>query len=1132
MLERDRLVRLLGTATLDPLVARLRQRLERGHPLTGTLVLSGLGATQREAVAALLGRPPAQTGEQFVSVPLDELAAALAAAGVCDSLARAIVELTGPVENSVEKRAEARQSWDEVFDRAPAALRDGPMAAVVARWRETGSLKRVSGNSPVAAAQLLDRAAAVMAALPAGGRTLAQLAAEKLGHAHALDTGEPLTGLVLQLAAARAGAPAPTDTEERRHTWAAAGVLCDELSAPALALNLPASGRSFTATLLRHATEAGEPIHLSLRTLLRHPLDTDPALRGRTVFVCENATVVAFAAERLGARCAPLVTIQGQYATATSTAAASPSPAASSPSSPPSPGVSASATMPPRRRPLASTASSAPPPGTPHSPAQWPPTAGSSTRKLYSIPCCPISQEAHDPGYPFPTAPRPPMPPAPDTLADLLPARMLNEFVYCPRLFFYEHVEGVFVHNADTLRGKTQHERVDSGSGAMPKARKKAAAATPGTAESAPADSPAKPETQSEASGDPESTTPYSAASAVAEDTAAELSAPAIENRQSEIENEVIHSRSVMLGSETLGVVAKLDLVETTLESVPPSSPGGAAAAQESSSPRMIESRALRTIPVEYKSGPPRATADGTLMLWDADRIQLGLQMLLLRENGYACDEGVVYYRQTRQRVRFTLDADSEVWIRRQIAAARACSGGPIPAPLEHSPKCQRCSLVSVCLPDETNLLRTGPDVELPPPEAQLALPGLLPGTNVAPVVEDLTETFAADDPIWDSLPEPRFPRPFIEGDVRRLITPDIDTKALYVNTPGVGITKKGETVVVKDQGETVVEVRIKDLHHLAIFGSAQLSTALVQTLCERDIPISFFSMGGWFYGLARGHGLTNVFTRIKQFARAADPEQSLPLARLFVYGKIRNQRTLLRRNHVEPPPLVLRILKHAASAALVAPNHASLLGIEGAAALSYFRHFGGMIKGPEIQDEIPGLDDPPPEEAETVGGPPAQALFTFDFKTRNRRPPRDPVNALLSLAYSLLARDCTIAAHAVGFDPYVGFFHQPRFGRPALALDVMEEFRPLVADSVVLTAINNRMLGPGDFVQAGDAVNLTTAGRKRFLFAYEKRMGDTVTHPIFDYKVSYRRAIELQFRLLARTLTGEIDRYVPFTTR
>lgn len=229
----------------------------------------------------------------------------------------------------------------------------------------------------------------------------------------------------------------------------------------------------------------------------------------------------------------------------------------------------------------------------------------------------------------------------------------------------------------------------------------------------------------------------------------------------------------------------------------------------------------------------------------------------------------------------------------------------------------------------------------------------------------------------------------------------------------------------------------------------------------------------------------------------------------------------------MEPPAVTLRALKHAASAALLADCHATLLGIEGAAALLYFRQFSGMIKGNEENDDIPGLEESPEEKAQEI-----QQQFSFDFKNRNRRPPKDPVNALLSLAYSLLSRDCTIAAYAVGFDPYIGFFHQPRFGRPALSLDVMEEFRPLIADSVVLTAINNRMLGPSDFVQAGDAVNLSPSGRKRFLTAYEKRMSDTITHPLFDYKVSYRRAIELQFRLLARTLTGEIERYLPFMTR
>lgn len=698
--------------------------------------------------------------------------------------------------------------------------------------------------------------------------------------------------------------------------------------------------------------------------------------------------------------------------------------------------------------------------------------------------------------------------------ADLLPARMLNEFVYCPRLFFYEHVEGVFVHSADTLRGAADHKRVDGGRGELPPARRKGKIdAAPEPAADGAAPNEVGDEHEGGAGGEPSNAPPAAAP---------------IENPESKVENEVIHSRSVMLGSESLGVVAKLDLVEITYPAATGATPDDAGDPPANRNSEIENRNSPRVCPVEYKAGAPRAgAADGAPGLWDADRMQLGLQILLLRENGYACDEGVVFYRQTRQRVRFALDAGAEAWIKRTISAARACTSGAIPPPLDQSPKCPRCSLAPVCLPDETRLLRESLADAEPAEGAQLGLPGLLSDERAATDASAVAEALAIDEPDWDNLPEPRLPRPTLEGGVRRLIAPDIDTKALYVNTPGVAVAKRGETVVVKDAGGTIAEVRIKDLHHLAIFGAAQLSTALVQTLCERDVPISHFSMGGWFYGLTRGHGLTNVFTRIQQFRRAGEREQALPLARLFVYGKIRNQRTLLMRNHVEPPPVTLRALKHAASAALAANSHATLLGIEGAAALHYFRHFAGMIKGPDDNDDPPGL-----EESADTRIRETQAVFNFDFKTRNRRPPRDPVNALLSLAYSLLARDCTIAACAVGFDPYVGFYHQPRFGRPALALDVMEEFRPLVADSVVLTAINNRMLGPADFVQAGDAVNLTTAGRKRFFFAYEKRMGDTITHPVFDYKVSYRRALELQFRLLARTLTGEIERYVPFTTR
>lgn len=685
-----------------------------------------------------------------------------------------------------------------------------------------------------------------------------------------------------------------------------------------------------------------------------------------------------------------------------------------------------------------------------------------------------------------------------DPAADLLPARMLNEFVYCPRLFYYEHVEGVFLHSADTKKGAAEHTRVDSGKGALP----------PAKVENPGADA-------AEAAGGAVATS----------DTSPEKSGGAdAPPGESPSASEVIHSRSVMLGSESLGVVAKLDLVEAIISASPLLSGGTDGSATQ-------ESRgASRVIPVEYKTGAPREGDDGR-ELWDADRMQLGLQIMLLRENGYACDEGVVFYRQTRQRVRFVLTSEDETWISRGIAAARACATGPIPPPLDHSPKCPRCSLATVCLPDETRFLRMAiPDTEPPEPAVQLALPGLDGGAALEPdetTVSVLADTLALDDPAWETLPDPRVPRPAIEGEVRRLVTPDVDTKVLYVNTPGVMVSRKGETVVVKEKGDSIAEVRIKDLHHLAVFGAAQISTALIQTLCDMEVPVSYFSMGGWFYGITRGHGLTNVFTRIRQFARAGDPLQSLPLARLFVYGKIRNQRTLLMRNHIEPPVPALRAMKHAASAVLTAPNHATLLGIEGAAALIYFRNFSGMIKGSDDPDEIPGLEESGQERIQA-----AQAAFSFDFKTRNRRPPRDPVNALLSLGYSLLARDCTVAALAVGFDPYIGLYHQPRFGRPALALDVMEEFRPLIADSTVLTVINNRMLAPGDFVQAGSAVNLTPAGRKRFFLAYEKRMSDTVTHPLFDYKVSYRRAIELQFRLLARTLTGEIERYLPFTTR
>lgn len=681
---------------------------------------------------------------------------------------------------------------------------------------------------------------------------------------------------------------------------------------------------------------------------------------------------------------------------------------------------------------------------------------------------------------------------------------MLNEFIYCPRLFYYEHVEGVFAHNADTKRGAALHKRVDAGKGDLPAAKKSRKSADVAATDDAVAD---------------------------------ESSASEISNSKSQIgsesppaEPEVIHSRSVSLSSDRLGVTAKMDLVEVRT---------GAEADLFS---------AVNVRPVDYKIGAPREGENGP-EIWDADRMQLGLQCLILREHGYTCDEGVIYYRATKQRVPLPITPELETWIEAGIAAARRAMTGPIPPPLLDSPKCARCSLVTICLPDETLLLHQAPahpDDEDAPPEQNAFSFDRDFGRSVHEVPLRI-EGASADhsSSAATSLPARTAPR--------RLIAARDDTRPLYIATAGVSIGKKSELVQVKEKGQLVAEVRISDLSHVAIFGNAIVSTALIQILCQKDIPVSYFSSGGFFYGLTRGQSLKNVFTRISQFEVAASPARSLALARLIVHGKIRNQRTLLRRNHASPPPLALARLKHAAESTLNAANAPELLGIEGSAALVYFENFSGMIKtgdSPSASIDASILGDTSPASPADLPSPaspeiitatkppssrhntPGQQFFTFDFARRNRRPPRDAVNALLSLGYSLLARDCTVAAHAVGFDPYVGFYHQPRFGRPALALDLMEEFRPLIADSVALTVMNTRIITPADFVRAGDAVNLSAEGRKRFFTAYEQRLNTTIVHPVFDYQVSYRRALELQARLLSKCLTGEIEQYVPFTTR
>lgn len=190
------------------------------------------------------------------------------------------------------------------------------------------------------------------------------------------------------------------------------------------------------------------------------------------------------------------------------------------------------------------------------------------------------------------------------------------------------------------------------------------------------------------------------------------------------------------------------------------------------------------------------------------------------------------------------------------------------------------------------------------------------------------------------------------------------------------------------------------------------------------------------------------------------------------------------------------------------AEEAATLLGIEGTAARLYFDAFPSLLTG---ADDLPG--------------PSFSGL-------RNRRPPTDAVNCLLSFCYGLLTKELLAACLTVGFDPYIGLYHRPRFGRPALALDLAEEFRPLLADSTVLTLVNNREISASDFVVRAGAVTLTAEGRKAVIRAWERRMKTEIRHPMFGYSVSYRRAVELQARILAARLVGELSAYEPLVTR
>jgi CRISP-associated protein Cas1 len=559
--------------------------------------------------------------------------------------------------------------------------------------------------------------------------------------------------------------------------------------------------------------------------------------------------------------------------------------------------------------------------------------------------------------------------PFPELAGDLplLPARMLNEHQYCPRLAYLEWVQGEWAESADTVDGRRVHRRVDRASGELP------------------------------APGDIDAETRF-------------------------------HARSITLSSNRLGLIAKMDLVEAEDGAV---------------------------VPVDYKRGKRPHVPKGA---YDPERVQLCAQGMILEEHGYRCDEGVLYFAESKERVRVPFDAELRALAQNAVDGMRLTAvGGQIPPPLVDSPKCPRCSLVGICLPDEVNFFKR------------------------------------EDAP----------PRP--------LAVQKDDALPVYVQAQRAKVAKSGETLEISIDDQKVQTVRLGEVSQLVLWGNVYVTTPTLHELMAREIAVSWHSHGGWFLGHTTGTGHKNVEVRTAQYRASFDAAHCLRLSRGFVVAKIQNARTLLRRNWKagEAPEPLLDAFRQDIDLARRAKGLPELLGAEGNGAARYFREFRNMLSRPDGSGELP-----------------------FDFARRNRRPPSDPVNALLSFAYALLVRAWTATLSAVGFDPYRGFYHQPRYGRPALALDLMEPFRPLVADSAVILAINNGEVKPTDFISAAGSVALDADGRKRFIAAFERRLSQEVTHPQFGYRIAYRRLFELQARLLARHLLGELEDYPNFVTR
>lgn len=330
----------------------------------------------------------------------------------------------------------------------------------------------------------------------------------------------------------------------------------------------------------------------------------------------------------------------------------------------------------------------------------------------------------------------------------------------------------------------------------------------------------------------------------------------------------------------------------------------------------------------------------------------------------------------------------------------------------------------------------------------------------------------------------------------------------LYVSEVGAMVHKDGDQLKITAPKEgTLLKMPFSNLEQLVLLGNVTVSTAVVRSLLEKGSGLVYLSRGGKLLGRLQPTVSKNIPLRWAQFKAASDANTRLEIAKDIVRGKLHNQRTLLQRSGrggTSGLDKAVRHLKALVKRVDRATTLDELRGIEGAGAAAYFRQWPQLIK-----------------------------TFGFPFSGRVRRPPTDPVNSLLSFGYVLLMNEVLTACQVVGFDPYLGFLHMDRYGKPALALDLMEEFRPIIVDSLVLSFINRRMAEPEDFeIGLGGVRRMKQGTLKKYLAAWEAKRRTLIRHPLFDRQVPYWRLIELQARILGKRLTGESEHYVPFLSR